>query len=68
MGNGAAGLPAQPVDATLCLKPITWRKCLGINGIAAVSWGAELRESWQRGPDENTNCLFRRYFSREPTS
>jgi predicted outer membrane repeat protein len=21
------GLPAQPVDATPCLKPITWRKC-----------------------------------------
>ena len=20
-------LPAQPVDATLCLKPVTWRKC-----------------------------------------
>ena len=24
---------------------------------------AELRESWQRGPNENTNCLFRQYFS-----
>ena len=30
--------------------------------------GAELRESWQRGPNENTNCLFRRYFPQEPTS
>ncbi len=24
---------------------------------------AELRESWQHGPNENTNCLFRQYFS-----
>ena len=24
---------------------------------------AELRESWQRGPNENTNCLLRQYFS-----
>ena len=23
---------------------------------------AEPRESWQRGPNENTNCLFRQYF------
>ena len=25
--------------------------------------GVELRESWQRSPNENTNCLFRQYFS-----
>ncbi len=25
--------------------------------------GVELRESWQRGPNENTNCLFKKYFS-----
>ncbi len=24
---------------------------------------AELRESWQRGPNENTNWLFRQHFS-----
>jgi len=24
---------------------------------------AELRESWRRGPNENTNCLLRQYFS-----
>ncbi len=24
---------------------------------------AELRESWQRGPNENTNCLLRQRFS-----
>ena len=24
---------------------------------------AELRESWQRGPNENTNCLLRQYVS-----
>ena len=27
------------------------------------SQSAELRESWQRGPNENTNCLLRQYFS-----
>jgi IS30 family transposase len=39
--------------------PMNQRKSRSFMGAQS----AELRESWQRDPNDNANCLLRRYFS-----
>jgi len=65
--TGGFRLRFQSVGATLCLKthnmaqiPMNQRNSSSF----MIAQSADLWEPWQHSPNENTNCLFRQYFSK----